>query len=489
MCGILGLFSSSPVSTSLVEGLLALQHRGQDSAGILTSDITFHLKKGNGTVATVFNEKNLARLTGCSGIGHVRYPTIGPGSDEDAQPFYINHPFGIGMVHNGNVTNYYGLRRKLTRDDFRQLMSFSDVEPILNIFAEELEKSKLNRFGADAVFSAVKGVFRKVRGSYSVVALIQGKGLLAFRDPYGIKPLAFARKGPTFCFASESVAFDRLGLRRFRDVLPGEAVFVDSRRRVHSRQLKRGHHRPCIFEYVYFARPDSVMDGIEVYQARLRLGRNLAREVARQGIKPDVVVAVPDTARAAANQLAAEIDVPLREGLIKNRYIQRTFIMPGQKQRTLSVLQKLNPVRSQVRGQDILLVDDSIVRGTTSKEIVQMVREAGARRVFLAITAPPLRFPCVYGIDMMTRGEFIAKRHSVERIRQAVGADALVYQTYEGLVSAVRGDNKGHGFCTACFTGKYPTGVKASDLARMEAERTKWSDRQPDPDEAGADAV
>ncbi|MBN2536756.1 amidophosphoribosyltransferase, partial [candidate division WOR-3 bacterium] len=397
-----------------------------------------------------------------------------PGSDEDAQPFYVNHPFGIGMVHNGNITNYYDLRRELEQRAFRQLTSFSDVEPILNLLAGSLARNP-SRFGPDAVFRAVAGVFRRVRGAYSVVALIHGRGLLAFRDPYGIKPLAFARRGRDCCFASESVAFDRLGFAKYRDVAPGEAVWVDSRRRVHTRQVARGRHHPCIFEYVYFARPDSVLDGIEVYEARLRLGAELAREVARQGIRPDVVVPVPDTARAAANSLARELGVELREGLIKNRYIARTFIMPGSRDRTLSVRQKLNPVRSQIRGRDVMLVDDSIVRGTTSKEIVAMVRDAGARKVYLGITAPPLRHPCVYGIDMMTRGEFIARRKPVRQIAREIGADALVYQTFEGLVRAVPGAGAPRDFCTACFTGRYPTGIDRRGLMALEKERQSWT--------------
>jgi amidophosphoribosyltransferase len=425
-------------------------------------------------VARVFNEKNLGRLTGNAGIGQVRYPTIGPGSVEDAQPFSVNHPFGIAMVHNGNVTNYFELHRELVSRDHRQLTSFSDVEPILNVFAEELEKTNLDRFSAATLFGAVEGVFRRVQGAYSVVTLIQGKGVLAFRDPHGIKPLALAQRGREFAVASESCAFDRLDFHKFTDIRPGEAVFVDQNRRVHRRVIMAKTHRPCIFEYVYFARPDSVLDGIEVYEARLRLGERLAAEVQRQGVKPDVIVPIPDTARAAATSLAAATGVNLREGLIKNRYIARTFIMHGQDRRTLSVRQKLNPVRSQVTGKNVLLVDDSIVRGTTSKEIVQMVRDAGARKVFLAITAPPLRFPCVYGIDMMTRGEFVAKDRTIEGIRRVVSADALVYQTYEGLVDAVRGDRKDLHFCTACFNGEYPTGIRKRDLARMERERQRW---------------
>jgi amidophosphoribosyltransferase len=475
VCGILGLYyCNRPSGPDLVEGLLALQHRGQDSAGVLTSDLTFHLKKGNGTVGRVFNDKNLARLTGCVGIGHVRYPTIGPGSAEDAQPFYINHPFGIAMVHNGNVTNYFDLRRELETRDLRQLTSFSDLEAILNVFGMELERSELRRLTPRRVFAAVECVFDRVCGSYSVVGLIHGQGLVAFRDPHGIKPLVFGRRGNEFAFASESVAFDRLGFDRWSDVPPGSAVFIDRYRKVHQRAIRARTHRPCIFEFVYFARPDSVIDGIEVYEARVRLGERLAAEVARQEVRPDVVVPIPDTARAAATGLSRVLGVGLREGLIKNRYIARTFIMPGQSNRALSVRQKLNPVRSQVKGRDVMLVDDSIVRGTTSREIVQMVRDAGARRVYLAITAPPLRFPCVYGIDMMTRGEFIAKNRTVAQIRRVIGADELVYQSYDGLVDAVRGPSRSRSFCTACFNGEYPTGLSRREQARMEADRQRW---------------
>ncbi|MEO0073130.1 MAG: amidophosphoribosyltransferase [candidate division WOR-3 bacterium] len=484
MCGILGLFLyRRAAGPELVEGLIALQHRGQDSAGILTSDVTFHLKKGNGTVARVFNDKNLSRLTGEIGIGHVRYPTIGPGTAEDAQPFYVNHPYGIAMVHNGNVTNYFDLRRSLSRDTLRQLTSFSDVEALLNVFAWQLELRTSNACSARrrprslspaAVFDSVAGVFNTVRGAYSVAALIHGQGLLAFRDPYGIKPLVIGHRGREFAVVSESVALDRLGFEKRHDVAPGSAVFIDCNRRVHVKQICEPRHRPCIFEYVYFARPDSVIDGIEVYQARLRLGERLAEEVNRRQIRPDAIIPIPDTARAAASSLSRTLNIQLREGLIKNRYIARTFMMPRQANRALSVRQKLNPVRSQIAGSDIMLVDDSIVRGTTSREIVQMVREAGARRVFFAVTAPPLRFPCVYGIDMMTRGEFITKGRTMEEIRREIGCDELVYQTYEGLVSAVGGAGGGRQFCTACFSGKYPTRITRRELARMEADRIRW---------------
>ncbi len=475
MCGVLGCFyNNRPVAEDLLTGLLALQHRGQDSAGILTSDITIHLKKGNGIVSRVFNEKNLARLTGSIGIGHVRYPTIGPGSSEDAQPFYVNHPYGIAMVHNGNVTNYFSLRRELEEKDLRQLTSFSDVEPILNVFAGELEKTKARQLQPEHIFRAVNKVFHRIQGAYSVIALIHQEGLVAFRDPCGIRPLVLGKRGKEFAVASESVALDLLGFEQFWDIQPGEAVFIDHNRRAHGTVIKKGQLHTCIFEYVYFARPDSVIDGIEVYEARLRLGDKLAQEVIKQGIEPDVVIPVPDTARPAGAALASAIGVPMSEGLIKNRYIARTFIMPRNSNRSLSVRQKLNPVRSQIRNKDVLLVDDSIVRGTTSKEIVQMVRDAGARKVFLAITAPPLRYPCVYGIDMMTRGEFIAKGRTEAEVCKIIGADALVYQTYQRLIEAVQGEDKTRNFCTACFNGKYPTGITRHQLAQMETERQRW---------------
>ncbi|MGQ9708240.1 MAG: amidophosphoribosyltransferase [bacterium] len=476
MCGVIGCFYvNRPVANDLVTGLLALQHRGQDSAGILTSDVTFHLKKGNGTVSRVFNEKNLARLTGNIGIGHIRYPTIGPGSSEDAQPFYVNHPYGIAMAHNGNVTNYFSLRRELKERDLRQLTSFSDVEPILNIFAEELENAKVSRLKPEQVFNAVLGVFRRVQGAYSVVCLIHQQGLVAFRDPCGIRPLVLGRRGKEFAVASESVALDLLGFEEFRNIQPGEAVFIDCDHKLHHALIKKGILHTCIFEYVYFARPDSVIDGIEVYEARLRLGDKLAREVKKRRINPDIVIPVPDTARPAGAALSSAIGVPMSEGLIKNRYIARTFIMPRTENRSLSVRQKLNPVRSQIRGKNVLLVDDSIVRGTTSKEIVQMVRDAGARKVFLAITAPPLRYPCVYGIDMMTRGEFIAKDKTEEQIAKIIGADTLIYQTYDCLIDAVGSNGIRCKFCTACFNGKYPTGISEKDLLKMEKERQHWT--------------
>jgi amidophosphoribosyltransferase len=495
VCGVLGLFYfNQPVAPDLVTGLLALQHRGQDSAGILTSDVTLHLKKGNGLVNRVFNEKNLARLTGSLGIGHTRYPTIGPGTSEDAQPFFVNHPYGIGMVHNGNLTNYFTLRHELETRDLRQLTSFCDVEPILNVFAYELEKCRSGQLKPEHIYQAVRGVFNRAKGAYSVVALIHQQGLVAFRDPSGIRPLVIGSRPVTaetgtkslrqsvlkkrpvheYALASESVALDLIGFQEFRDVKPGEAVFIDRHHRLHYHQIEPGNLHTCIFEYVYFARPDSVIDGIEVYEARLRLGETLAREVLRRNIRPDIVIPVPDTARPAGSALARVMNLEMREGLIKNRYIARTFITPATINRAFSVRQKLNPVRSQIQGKNILLVDDSIVRGTTSRELVQMVRDAGARRVYLAVTAPPLRHPCVYGIDMMTRGEFIAKGKTEKQIARLIGADELIYQTYDGLIEAVRGNHPDRQFCTACFNGVYPTGITERDLRALEAERRRW---------------
>jgi len=476
MCGILGICGRPKVVFDLYQGLVALQHRGQDSAGILTHDEMFHLKKGNGLVAAVFTQKNMDRLNGQIGIGHVRYPTIGPGSDEDAQPFFVNVPFGLALAHNGNITNYSELRRELAGQAYRQLNSYSDGEAVLNVFADELARQDIRHFSPELVFQACAGVFRRVEGSFSVVGVIADRGMVAFRDPHGIKPLIMGQKDGSYAFASESVAFDLLEYRALRDIRPGEAVFIDCSGRVHTQLLQPEEHRPCIFEWVYFARPDSVIDGIGVYDARLRLGERLARECQAAGIDPEVVVAVPETGRAAGVALAKGLGRELREGLIKNRYIARTFIMSQQEDRNLSVRQKLNPVRSVITGRKVLLVDDSIVRGTTSREIVSLVRHAGATEVYFAVTAPPLRHPCVYGIDMMTRGEFIGRGRTVEEITAVIAADKVVYQTYEGLIEAVAGGRTDLRFCTACFNGEYPTRVSEETFSRLERERCQWKE-------------
>ncbi|MBE0432707.1 amidophosphoribosyltransferase [candidate division WOR-3 bacterium] len=469
MCGVIGIVNDERAIDKIYPGLLVLQHRGQDAAGAVTFDGGFHLKKGNGLVFGVFNAKNIERLEGRTGIGHVRYPTVGTGSAEDVQPFISTAPYGIALCHNGNLVNYSDLKRTLIEDELRYFNSNCDAELILNVLSAELGRMNLKTLTPDKLFKALGKVYERLVGSYAVVSVLANKGFLAFRDPNGIKPLVMGRNGQGYCFASESVALDLLGYHDMTDVLPGQAVFIDRENNCHVRQIKQGKKAVCIFEYVYFARPDSVIDGVGVYEARLRLGEELGKECLKQGLEPDVVMPVPDTARGAALMVAETLGVKHREGLIKNRYIYRTFIMPTQTQRIEAVRLKLNPIRSEIEGKDVLLIDDSIVRGTTSREIVALVRSVGARKVFYALFSPPLRFPCVYGIDMQTRGELIARDRSVDQIRKSINADALVYQTVNGLV---RGVGQGAaGFCTACFTGAYPTLIPEPLLERIEAER------------------
>jgi len=474
MCGIIGITGKDTAINSIYPALIALQHRGQDAAGAATFENGFHVKKGMGLVTNVFSQKHLQRLRGPVGIGHVRYPTVGSGAAEDAQPFIATTPFGIALAHNGNIVNYFTLRESLVDKEFRYLDSQCDAEVILNLLSVELMKNRPLDFFPDTLFKALRRVYRRLTGSFAVVAVIANRGLLAFRDSRGIKPLVFGKSKPCMCFASESVALDLLGCSDIIDVQPGEAYFIDMQGSIHQKQIvkpARGSRAACIFEYVYFARPDSVIDGIGVYEARLRLGAELGAECAGQHITPDVVIPVPDTARGSAQIVAEKLGVKYREGLIKNRYIHRTFIMPTQAERMAAVRLKLNPIRSVIRGKNILLVDDSIVRGNTAREIIGLVRSAGARSVLYAAYAPPLRYPCVYGIDMQTRGEFIAQEKSVDEIRTAIGADRLVYQTIEGLIRAVEVEKKG--FCTACFTGVYPTEVPTRLLERIERDRTR----------------
>ena len=472
MCGILGIVDGEDVVRQLYAGLMTLQHRGQDAAGIMAYDGRFNLKKGNGLVRDVFNAKNLARLRGPTGLGHVRYPTVGGGGADDAQPFYVNAPFGISLIHNGNLTNYSALKDELYRRDFRHLDSTCDAEVILNVLADELSREQLRHFSPQSAFRAVRRVSVRIEGAYSVLAIVGSKGMLAFRDPLGIKPAIFGRNVDGWAFASESVALDVLGYEVQRDVRPGEAIFVDPEGSFHSEQLFPPRPRHCIFEWVYFARPDSVIDGLSVYETRLRLGQELANVCREQGISADVVIPVPDTARAAALSLAAALGVTFREGLIKNRYIGRTFIMPGDRLRRASVRHKLNPIKSEIAGKRVLLVDDSIVRGNTSREIVSMVREAGAKEVYFGSYSPALRYPCVYGIDMSTRGEFIARDKSTDQIEQMIGADRLIYQTIRGLESGVAGGEERLGtFCMACFDGHYPTEISKKVFATIEQER------------------
>jgi amidophosphoribosyltransferase len=483
MCGILGVVSQVPANQLLYDGLQVLQHRGQDAAGIATLDgRTFHLHKGNGMVRDVFRTRNMRALTGNAGIAHVRYPTAGSAVDHnEAQPFYVNSPFGIVLGHNGNLTNTEELQKQLFVDDLRHVNTNSDSEVLLNVLAHELQsKSKGLRLDVPTIFAAVSGVHQRCRGAYAVVAMIAGYGLLAFRDIYGIRPLVIGAnetaQGVEYLVASESVALDTLGFKFLRDVAPGEAVFIDFDGNFHSQQCSdKARLNSCIFEYVYFARPDSVIDGVSVYETRLHMGEYLADKIRRNwsDMNIDVVIPIPDSSRPSALQLANRLEIPFREGFVKNRYIGRTFIMPGQAMRKKSVRQKLNAIGVEFKGKDVLLVDDSIVRGTTSREIVQMAREAGARRVYFASAAPPVRFPNVYGIDMPSRTELIATGRSDEEICREIGADGLIYQDLADLKEAVRKANPAIvDFDASCFDGKYVTGdITPQYLDLIEAQR------------------
>jgi amidophosphoribosyltransferase len=477
MCGILGIVARSPVNQLLYDGLLLLQHRGQDAAGIVTSEAnSFHMHKGSGQVRDVFRTRNMRSLPGNIGIAHCRYPTAGSAFKvAEAQPFYVNSPFGIVLGHNGNLTNSDALKEEMFRTDLRHINTGSDSEVLVNVLAHELEQASVKlRLEPQTMFTAVAAVHRRLKGAYAVVAMIAGYGVLAFRDPFGIRPLVIGYNetdtGTEYMVASESVALDALGYRLLRDVAPGEAVFIDEDGNFHSQQCaQKSSLNPCIFEYVYLARPDSIIDGASVYETRLHMGEKLAEKIRRQyrHLAIDVVIPIPDSSRPSALQLALGLGVPYREGFVKNRYIGRTFIMPGKEVRSRSVRQKLNPIAMEFKGKNVLLVDDSIVRGTTSREIVQMAREAGARKVFFASAAPPVRFPNVYGIDMPTRAELIAAHRSEEEVARELGADALVYQDLEALKDAVRRANpRLTSFETSCFDGIYITGDVTTDYLR-----------------------
>ncbi len=480
MCGIVGVISRTPVNQLIYDALLLLQHRGQDAAGIVTMQGTkCFMHKARGMVRDVFRTRNMRGLPGTVGLGQVRYPTAGNAyNEEEAQPFYVNAPFGIVLVHNGNLTNAHTLKDELFEIDRRHINTASDTEVLINIVAHELELAARDLpLTPDEVFKAVAAVHRRVKGSYAVIALIAGHGLLAFRDPYGIRPLVYGTSADgEVMVASESVALEGTGHKLVRDVAPGEALFIDLEGRLHARQCAlHPTLNPCMFEFVYLARPDSVMDGISVYQARLNMGETLAQRVIST-MPPsaiDVVIPIPESSRPSAMQLAQKIGKPYREGFVKNRYVGRTFIMPGQAVRQRSVRQKLNAMVQEFRGRNVLLVDDSIVRGNTSKEIVQMAREAGARKVYMASAAPPVRFPNVYGIDMPTREELIAADRSVEEIREFIGADALIYQDVDAMKRVVAALNpKVASFEASCFDGHYITGdVSDTDFATMEAQR------------------
>ncbi|MFM8623625.1 MAG: amidophosphoribosyltransferase [Betaproteobacteria bacterium] len=480
MCGIFGVVSDAPVNQLIYDGLLLLQHRGQDAAGIVTQmGHKFFMHKAKGMVRDVFRTRNMRALPGHLGLGQVRYPTAGNAfSEEEAQPFYVNAPFGLVLVHNGNLTNAAALKAELFSIDHRHINTQSDSEVLLNVLAHELEKTTrgLPLTPAD-VFAAVRGVHKRVRGSYAVVALIAGHGLLAFRDPFGIRPLCLGRQANTWVVASESVALEGTGHQFERDLQPGEAVFIDQSGQLHAAQCaEQPRLMPCIFEYVYLARPDSMLDGISVYQARLNLGESLAKRVIST-VPPsqiDVVIPIPESSRPSATQLAHLLGLPYREGFVKNRYVGRTFIMPGQGVRKKSVRQKLNVIGSEFKGRNVLLVDDSIVRGTTSREIVQMARDAGARRVYLASAAPPVRFPNVYGIDMPTPDELVAHERTVEQVRELIACDALIYQDVEGMKRAIASINpRLDGFDASCFDGQYVTGdVTPESISRMNQNRS-----------------
>jgi amidophosphoribosyltransferase len=461
--------------------LLAIQHRGQDAAGIITFTDTFHVKKGAGLVRDAFSQADMERLRGNLGLGHVRYPTVGQGSLDDAQPFHVNFPLGVGMAHNGNVTNFLELKECHAANSGTRLNSSCDLEVILYVFvralAERVPAGKLVR-PAD-VFAAVEVVHKEVRGAYSVVAILPDVGLVAFRDPYGIKPMVLGVKesaeGQWFAVASESVALDVGGYREHQDVGPGEALLIDAKRQIHRRAVSSKPHRPCIFELVYFARPDSMLDRISVYKTRARFGQALAQQWKdADAPRPDAVIPIPDSSRDAAMSMAAALEVPYREGLVKNRYIGRTFIMPSQSSRQTSVRRKLNAIPLEFEGKDVLLVDDSIVRGNTARRIVRMAREAGARRVYMAITSPPLVSPCPYGIDMATKTEFVASGRTPAEVATALEADYVLYLDRAAMNEAARAGNpKIERFCNACFTGEYPTGDITSEvLDRIGNERT-----------------
>ena len=494
MCGIVGVISQAPANQLLYDALLLLQHRGQDAAGIVTMQgPKCFMHKARGMVRDVFRTRNMRALPGTVGLGQVRYPTAGNAySEEEAQPFYVNAPYGIVLVHNGNLTNALALKKELFDIDRRHINTESDTEVLINVLAHELEKAASDLpLTPQAVFEAVRGVHRRIKGSYAVIALIAGHGLLAFRDPHGIRPLCFGSsstgQGTEWMVASESVALEGNSYRMARDVAPGEALFITLDGAIHTEQCAASPQlNPCVFEYVYLARPDSIIDGISVYQARLNMGDSLAQRLVST-MPPsdiDVVIPIPESSRPSAMQLAARIGKPYREGFVKNRYVGRTFIMPGQSVRRKSVRQKLNAIGMEFKGRNVLLVDDSIVRGTTSKEIVQMAREAGAHKVYMASAAPPVRFPNVYGIDMPTREELIAHGRTLEEIRDFIGADALIYQDVDAMKRAISALRPGlAGFEASCFDGHYVTGdISLQDFADLEAQRRA----QPDEEEGDA---
>src|SRR6187431_212806 len=500
MCGIVGIVGRSPVNQQLYDALTVLQHRGQDAAGIMTVEGgELFASKGSGLVRDVFGQREMDSLRGNVGIAHVRYPTAGGNSDSEVQPFYVNAPYGICLGHNGNLTNAAELSAVLAREDRRHLNTSSDSEVLLNVFASELQRVGTPRVTPADIFAATNAVYRRCRGAYAVVAMIIGHGILGFRDPHGIRPLILGQRrsarGMEYMLASESVALDMLGFKLVRDVAPGEVVYIDVHGRLHSQVcVATTHHSPCIFEYVYFARPDSLIDNISVHRARMRMGERLAEKIQRERPQHDidVVIPIPDTSRTSAMQVAQRLDVKYREGFVKNRYVGRTFIMPGQEQRSKSVRSKLNAIDLEFRNKNVLLVDDSIVRGTTSAQIIELAREAGAKKVYFASAAPPVRYPYVYGIDMPAASELVAADRTDDEVARLIGADRLIYQDLDDLVRAcLHHDSNIQEFDASCFSGQYVTGdVTATYLARLQEERSDLAKAtRRDADKAGLKIV
>ncbi|MFH1284137.1 MAG: amidophosphoribosyltransferase [Candidatus Peregrinibacteria bacterium] len=492
MCGVVGIYGHDYVAQDLYDSLLTVQHRGQDASGIITYDGKFHIRKDFGLVRDIFHTRHMKRLAGYVGLGHTRYATIGKGNIEEIQPFLGPAPFGVMLAHNGNLFNSYDLRNEIFEKDHRLVNSDSDAEVLLNLFTKALTKQNAENLGMKHVCKAVESVFARSQGAYSVVAYIAKHGMVAFRDPRGIRPLIFGKREKglvtEYIFASESVTLDILGFKIIRDVKAGEVIFIDEQnRKVHSKVLTKKQHIPCIFEYIYFARPDSLIDSVSVYKSRIRMGEKLAKKVKKSRLNIDVVMPVPDSSRTAALALADALDLKYREGLVKNRYIGRTFIMPGQAVRKKSIKYKLNAMRLEIEGKNILIVDDSIVRGNTSRQIVQMVRDAGAKKVYFASYSPPVISPCLYGIDIPTTKELIAANVSVEDVRKFIGADALIYEDLKDAFDSCMVKNVGpKDFCMACFDKHYKTGdideavLKKNSDARMKDKVCSSCEPAPD---------
>lgn len=478
MCGFISIFGppESDVIHDVINGLVAIQHRGQDAAGAVAFKDKFQAKKGLGLVREVFGEKHLLRLRGPLAVGHVRYPTVGFGEDTDVQPFWLDYPVGVAMAHNGNVTNFHELKRTYFGNRKITLGSDCDLEVVLYVFADALMRRTKDKVDIDDVEAGVREVFEKVKGAYSVVG-VTTDGMYAFRDPFGIKPCILGKResdeGTYYAVASESVVLDVAGYEIVRDLEAGEMLWIGEDRVPQFRKIGQKPHRPCIFEYVYFARPDTFLDGVSVYEARMEMGRRMATRFRETGLEADVVIPVPESARTAAQTMAEALDLRCREGFVKNRYVGRTFIMPNDEARQATIRAKLNPIRSEFEGKRVIIMDDSIVRGNTSRHMVKIARDMGAAKVYFASYSPPLQFPCLYGIDMATKREFIARDRTDEEIATEIGADAVVYQTVDQMEEAVRASGNGDlQFCKACFEGEYPTGdITEQMLSDIEKDR------------------